>query len=340
MKKQHITIHDIARELNISASTVSRALHDHPRISKATRKAVLDLAKKYNYQPNVMASSLRRGSSKMVGVIVPRINRSFFAQVIGGMEESLAASGYQLMICQSNEKLEKEEAAISTLIHARVDAVILSLSMETHHYEHIRSLKEKGIRTLFFDRIPGDIQAPSVVVDDKLGAYLAVKHLLDSGYRRISHLAGPKHISIYRDRMDGYLQAMNEADIAVLPEWIMEEELVQAGGERAFEKAMHHGTSPEAFFCSGDFAALGVIQAARNAGLRVPGDLAVSGFSNEPFTAFLEPSLTTVEQHGGEIGREVAELFLQEDAYETNRQVVIKPELIIRNSTKSNIKPK
>lgn len=338
MSKTHITIHDMAKELNVSASTVSRALQDHPRISKSTREAVKRMAEKYNYQPNVVASSLRTGSSQTVGVIVPRINRNFFSSVIGGMESLLAAAGYHLMICQSHEKLSNEMAAIQTLIHARVDAVMLSISMETHSYEHISALMERGIRVFFFDRVAESIQAGSVVVDDRLGAYLSVKHLLDQGYRRIMHVSGAEEISIYRDRKRGYLDAMHEAGLEVDPSWVMAYPLNQAGGEAALHEARAGKLQPEAFFCAGDFAALGIMQAARQAGISVPGDLGISGFANEPFTAFVEPSLSTVDQQGLEMGSGVAEMFLrcQEEKSEPlfNEQKVLVPELIIRNSSR------
>ncbi len=335
MRKTHITIHDIARELNVSASTVSRALQDHPRISEPTREAVKRVAAKYNYQPNVVASSLRKGSSKTVGVIVPRINRNFFSKVIGGMEELLAASGYHLMICQTHEKLGNEVSAIQTLVNARVDAVMLSISMETFNYEHIRSLPERGIRLFFFDRAAGDIQTGSVVVDDRLGAYLSVLHLLEQGYRKIMHIAGADRINIYKKRKQGYLQAMHEAGIEVPSSWIMERNQVQEGGESAFSSSIK--IKPEAFFCAGDFAALGVMQAARKAGLNVPRDLGITGFANEPFTAFIEPSLTTVDQRGAEMGSMVAGMFLkceeEDTTSDTCEQKVLEPELIIRDSS-------
>ncbi len=190
MNKALVTIHDIAKELNISASTVSRALHNHPRISQATRDAVHEMAEKYAYQPNVVASSLRQGRSKTVGVVVPLINRSFFASVIGGMEEVLAASGYHLMICQTHEKLKDEKAAIQTLVNARVEAILLSVSMETSSGDHLRALLEKGIKLFFFDRILESVNVGSVMINDRLGAYLNVKHLLEQGYRKIIHVAG------------------------------------------------------------------------------------------------------------------------------------------------------
>jgi len=337
MNKTHITIHDLAKELKISASTVSRALHDHPRISEGTRLAVRRLAEKYNYQPNVVASSLRQGRSKTVGVVVPRINRNFFSNVIGGMEEVLAAAGYHLMICQTHEKLEDEKVAIQTLVNARVDAILISVSMETTRADHIESLEEKGIKLFFFDRILESVQVGSVVIDDRLGAYLNVKHLIEQGYRNIIHVAGAEQINIYRARKQGYLDAMAEAGIKVKPFWIMEKPLIQKGGESAFLEAFHMKNRPEAFFCAGDFAALGVMQAAINQGIRIPEDLGITGFANEPFTAFLQPSLTTIDQRGGEMGRIVAEMLMNcnetgKAPSECNR-TVLKPELIIRGSS-------
>jgi len=340
MRKTHITIHDIARELDVSASTVSRALQNHPRISVSTREAVQKVAAKYNYQPNVVASSLRKGSSRTVGVIVPRINRNFFSNVIGGMEEELAASGYQLMICQSHEKLESEISAIQTLVNARVDAVMLSISMETSGSEHIRKISDMGIPLFFFDRAAEDVQTGSVVVNDRFGAYLSVLHLLEQGYRRIMHVAGPDHIGIYRERKQGYLKAMHEAGIDVPADWIMEHALDQEGGDLAFQKGMNMTRKAEAYFCAGDFAALGVLQAARKKGLVIPGELGISGFANEPFTAFLEPSLTTVDQRGAKMGQRVAEMFLgceeNKSASDICEQIVLEPELIIRNSSLLN----
>ncbi|MCK4750446.1 MAG: LacI family DNA-binding transcriptional regulator, partial [Bacteroidales bacterium] len=334
MNKPHITIHDIARELNISASTVSRALHNHPRISEVTRAAVHKVAEKYNYQPNVVATSLRQGRSKTVGVIVPRINRNFFANVIGGMEEVLAASGYHLMICQTHEKLENEKTALQTLVNARVDAIILSVSMETSSDDHLRMLRDRGIKLFFFDRIIESLDAGSVVIDDRLGATLNVKHLIGQGYRRIMHVAGADHITIYRARKQGYLDAMAEAGIDVFPEWIIEKPLELEGGEAAFHEGMKLKGKPDAFFCAGDFAALGVMQAAKRSGMWVPDDLGITGFANEPFTAYLQPSLTTVDQRGGEMGRIVADMFMECSDKDSNStgcgKMVLKPQLIVR----------
>ena len=340
MNKPNITIHDIARELSVSASTVSRALQNHPRISQSTRDAVQKLAAHYNYQPNVVASSLRKGKSNTVGVIVPRISRNFFANVIGGLEEVIAASGYHLMICQTHERINNEISAIQTLVNARVDAIILSISMETISNDHIDYLMERGIRLFFFDRVYEGVNAGSVVIDDQLGAYLNVKHLLDQGYRKIVHVAGAEHISIYRERKKGYLKAMAETGIDVPPHWIIEKPLVQEGGDSAFALGMKMKEPPHAYFCAGDFAALGVMRSALKKGLKIPEELGITGFANEPFTEFLKPSLTTVDQRGGEMGKIVAEMFLQCGANNFAsgecEKIVLKPQLIIRNSSLLN----
>jgi LacI family transcriptional regulator len=282
-----------------------------------------------------MASSLRHGRSNTVGVVVPRINRNFFANVIGGMEEVLASSGYHLMICQTHEKMEDERAALQTLVNARVEAILLSVSMETTQADHITAIRDRGIKLFFFDRILENIQVGSVVVDDRLGAYLNVKHLLEQGYQRIIHLSGPEHITIYRSRKKGYIDAMSEAGIEVQPGWIIEKALVPEGGEEAFMKSLK--LKPDAFFCAGDYAALGVMQAAMKKGMQVPGDLGLTGFANELFTAHLKPSLTTVDQKGTEMGKMVAGMFLRcgETAIEASEceQIVLKPELIIRESS-------
>ncbi len=337
MPRAAITIKDIARELNVSASTVSRALRDHPRISQATRKAVQELAKKHNYRPDGIASSLRSGQSKTVGVIIPRINRNFFSNVIGGMEEMLAESGYHLIICQTHEREASEIEAIHTLINARVNAILVSMSMETRSKAHFELVRDRGIRLMFFDRKPDNFPIASVSIDDRTGAYENVRHLISQGYQRICHLAGAAHIGIYRARQQGYIDAMEEAGLEIRPEWILNEDLVVKGGEAAFSSLMHQADRPDAFFCAGDYAALGVLQAARSARVRVPEDLGISGFANEPFTAYVSPGLTTVDQRANRMGQTISRMLLdcigKEKKTTECAPVVLAPKLIVRGST-------
>jgi LacI family transcriptional regulator len=209
--------------------------------------------------------------------------------------------------------------------------------METKAADHLREIQKRGIRLLFFDRIAEEIETGSVVIDDRQGAYRNVKHLLQQGYRKIIHVAGADHITIYRDRKQGYLDAMNGAGIEVPPDWIQERPLVMEGGEAAF-LANHSSTDrPDAYFCAGDFAALGVLQAALKNGLRIPADLGISGFGNEPFTAFTHPTMTTVDQRGNEMGKNVAEMFMKcEDGKVKDAEcekLTLESQLIIRESS-------
>jgi LacI family transcriptional regulator len=196
---------------------------------------------------------------------------------------------------------------------------------------------ERGTRLFFFDRIVEEMEVGSVGIDNRLGACQSVEHLLGQGYRRIMHVAGPDHINIYRERKRGYLDAMTGAGIEVPPSWILEKPLVLEGGEAAFHEAISKGLDPDAFFCAGDFAALGVMQAAQVSGRKVPTDIGITGFANEPFTAFLNPSLTTVDQRGEEMGRNVAEMFMQCESGEAEadqcEKKVLVPRLIVRESS-------
>ncbi len=331
--KAHITIHDIARELGISASTVSRALKDNPRISAATRQAVHELAEKYQYKPNGIAASLRMGKGNTVGVIVPNIHRSFFSNVIAGMEEVLSKAGYNLMICQSNEKLEKEKAAISTLINARVDAILMSLSMETDSYDHFETLVEAGMKLVFFDRIPHKIAKSSVVINDYQAAYRLTEHLIEQGYRRPAHVGGSESINVYADRKRGFTDALLAHGINYSDDYVIITDMTKDGGEDAFDRFMELPIPPDAIMCSGDFTALGVAISARKRNIRIPEELGITGFANEDFTAFVSPPITTIDQHGRDVGREAAQAFLQEDMNGGQLNKIIEPSLLLRESS-------
>lgn len=331
--KQHITIHDIARELGISGSTVSRALNNNPRISKATRDAVQKLAKTYNYLPNTMASSLRKGKGNTVGVVIPNINRSFFSNVIGGIEEILSTAGYNLMICQTNEKIDKEKAALRTLLNARVDGILMSLSMETDDYRHIEDLLDRRVRMVFFDRIPEALPVHAVMIDDYNAAMKVTGHIINQGYTIPAHVGGSSKINVYANRQKGHIQAIQNNGKQLDKRYIIETDMTRAGGSAAFDQLMKLSPKPDAVVCSGDLAAHGVLIAAMESGLTVPGDLAISGFANEEFTAHIRPSLTSVNQKGNEIGKQTAELFLNGEQDEDKRQIVVEAEIILRESS-------
>jgi LacI family transcriptional regulator len=337
MKSVHVTIHDIAKILKISASTVSRALSDHPRISIDTKKRVRALAKKLHYQPNIIASNLRVGRTNTVGIIVPRINRNFFSNVIGGIEEIISNAGYRMMITQTNEDYNKEVENVKALINARVDGIILSLSADTKSFNHLKLVQRNGIALIFFDRVTDKIESSRVFIDDFDGAYNAVKHLISQGCKRIAHFTGPQHINIYINRKKGYIDALNDNNVDIKEDLIINDIITKDKGYSACRHLMSLKNKPDAIFAASDFAALGAMIYLKENGYKIPEDVALVGFANEPFTGLLEPGLTSVEQHSNEIGTEAAKLFLDEvrqgEVDTICRDVIIKPDLIIRKSS-------
>jgi len=334
--KKLITIHDIARELGISASTVSRSLNNNTRISKATRDAVQRMAAMHDYQPNKMAASLRMGSGNTVGVIVPNINRKFFASIISGIEQVLSQEGYNLMICQSNELREKEEKALATLLDARVDGILMSLSMETKSYEHIETAMRRGTQMVFFDRIPENLEVDSVVINDYQAAYKLTSKLIKQGYKRIAHVGGSRSINVYRNRNQGYRDALLAAHIEINEEWIIETSMTVEGGSNVLEDFVLAGNIPDAVVCAGDFAALGILQSAKKHSIEVPGHLLLSGFANEDFTSLISPKLTSVDQRGKDIGRFAAKRFLDKKKNMPTRKIELEAKIIYRSSTNDN----
>src|SRR6188768_934189 len=224
-KKERITIHDIARKLNITASTVSRALKDHPRISTETKKAVLKVAQKLNYQPNHIAAALRNGKSNIIGVIVPMADRTFFSSVIRGIEEIANTSRYQVIICQTYDNYEKEVATVEALLNSRVDGIIASHAKETVNFEHFLKVKERGIPLILFDRSNDELEVSHVVADDYLGSYKATEHLIQQGCKRIAHFSGAQRSSICRGRLRGYKEALTSSGLAFSESLVVESSL-------------------------------------------------------------------------------------------------------------------
>lgn len=340
MKKQRVTIHDIARELNTTASTVSRALQDHPRISKGMKKAVLELAQKLNYQPNSLASSLRRGKGNTIGVIIPRIDRYFFSSVIRGIEDVAYDAGYHVMICQSYDSVKREKDIVETLINGKVDGLLVSLASGTHDYSHFQLVINRGIPLLFFDRVPALLNVSKVQADDFAGANMAVKHLISQGCKRIVHFSGPRHVSIYKSRFEGYKAALLENNIAFEEKYVFDNVITKESGAAAAETIAGMTPRPDGVFSAGDFSALGAVVKFKELGIHIPDDIAIVGFANEPYAEILEPGLSSVDQHSTEMGHSVARLFIEEvsgkqSAY-VPRNVIVAPNLLIRGSSLRN----
>ena len=338
MLKNQITIKDIASELGISPSTVSRALKDHPDISEATKKAVKELAEKWDYQPNSIALSLRSQKSNIIGVVVPQLVHHFFSTVISGIEDVAYAAGYNVMICQSNEKYERELADVKALVSSRAEGLLVSFSKETRDFEHLKKLQSRGVPLVFFDRISEEMYTHSVIVDDFGGAFKATEHLVDIGCKRIAHLAGPDHLLISQNRQDGYQEALTKHNMPY------EEELVIAcddGPEEGVEQMkqlLALPNRPDGVFANNDLVAIGAMRAIKEAGLRIPEDIAVIGYSDWMVASVMSPSLSSVAQPGYEMGKVAAEILLKQidnpgEEWDFDTKI-LETEVIVRDSTR------
>ena len=336
MKKGKATIHDIAERLNTTASTVSRALNNNPRISEATKKQVLKMAKQLNYQPNNIASALRSGKSKLIGVIVPTANRNFFSSVVRGIEEIANNLNYKVIISQSYEEYEKEVDTIETLLSARVDGIIASIGKNTENFDHFQKVLDKGIPLVLFDRITDELEVSQVVIDDHYGAYQTVQHLIKQGCKRIVHFTSPKKINIYKERLRGYEDALKDNGIAIDQELIEESNMQLEDGRQSMQNILDKGIQFDAVFSASDYAAMGAIQVLKEHNFKIPQQVKLAGFGNEPFTTFSDPSITTVDQKSVPMGRVTAETFfelLKSGTKSVPQKTVLKPELIIRQSS-------
>lgn len=337
MNSKKTTIHDIAKELNITASTVSRALNNNPRISEATKKAVLSMAKDLNYQPNSLAAALRKGKSQLIGIIVPTINRSFFSSVIRGVEEVANTLDYRVIVSQSNEDIDTEIATLNAFLNARVDGVLVSIGKNTNQFEHYHNLIEKGIPLVLFDRTTNEIGTSQVVIDDYLGGYLATEHLIKQGCKKIAHFTNHRQVNIYKERYRGYLEALRDNDIPFDKSLVYQSNMQLEDGRDCTEKLLAKKQEFDAIFSASDYAAIGAMQVLKEHHKKVPEDIALVGFSNEPFTSFTDPPLTTVSQFPIEMGQAAAESFFEilnaKKKKFIPQKTVLQPELIIRDSS-------
>ncbi len=337
MKSKQITIKDIACELNISASTVSRALKDHPYINSDTKKRVISLAEKLNYTPNSLASSLRSHKTYTIGVIIPEIVHFFFSTVIAGIQEVAHDAGYTILFCPSNESYKREVLDTKALVTHRVDGLLVSFSNETMNFDHFKEVEKKNIPIVFFDRMIKEMDTSNVIVADYEGARKATKHLLEQGCTNIAHLAGSKHLNISKDRLNGYLDVLREHHLAVEQDYIQECGEYKEDGYKCTKKLFQLSNPPDAIFANSDMAAFGAMQAIKEMGLNIPYDIAIIGFSNWQFSEMIEPQLSTIAQPGREIGKVATRLLLDElnskDVIIQHKTKILPTELIIRGSS-------
>ncbi|MFA4839142.1 MAG: LacI family DNA-binding transcriptional regulator [Candidatus Neomarinimicrobiota bacterium] len=337
MNKGQVTIKDIAKLLNISSSTVSRALSNHPDISPETKKSVNDMAKQLDYRPDSIAQSLKNRRTNIIGVIVPEIKHRFFSAAISGIEDVAYGADYAIMVSQSNESFEREQINIRAMVSNRIAGLLISISQTTTNSDHFLQLKQRKIPFVFFDRVCEDIEASKVVVDDFKGAFKVVEHMIQSGYTKIAHLAGPKYLSISQERINGYRSALGKYSIPLNENLIVYGGLNEEDGICGFRKLMNAGQVPDAIFAVNDPVAIGAFEEIKRHGMKIPDDIAIAGFSNNPISFVVDPPLTTVDQHPYEVGREAARILISEIECKTESVTTVKKvldtTLIIRKST-------
>lgn len=337
MKKGQVTIRDIASKLNVSVSTVSRALRGAVEVNSETRKIVQETARKLNYEPNMVAQSLRSRTTHTLGIIVPDLVTHFFASTISGIQEVASKKGYNIMMCQSNESYETEIQNIHTLVASRVDGLLISLSKETSDYTHLHSLHARGIPLVFFDRICEEVNTSKVTVDDHDGAFKATEHLIEMGYRRIAHISGPEKLTISKNRLEGYLDALRKYNIPVEPELIRHSNLGEEDVRAQMNALLALPQPPDALFAINDPTAIQAMLLMKEKGVKIPEDVAVVGFNDSPESRIIEPGLSTVAQPAYEIGRLATKHILEQinDPEDFSPQnLTLKTELIIRDSSR------
>lgn len=330
----HTTIIDIAKRVGLSASTVSRALNDHPDIKEETKNLVRRTAQELHYTPNPMAQSLKSRRTMTIGVIAPEIKHDFFSSAISGIEEVAHQHGYTIIVCQSNESVEREIANVDVLIHYRVAGVVVSISQETKCGEHFQELLRKKIPLVFFDRVCDDVQASKVVIDDERSAFDAVTYLLRKGYTKIAHFAGPQDLRICSKRMQGYADALQQHGIPMAEEFVRHGGLDEQDGYRSMDALIRDGAMPEAIFAVNDPVAIGAYQRIKEAGLRIPDDIAILGFSNSTIASLVDPPLTSIEQPSFDMGSRSAEILLDiiDGRMTVPRTLVLETKLVVRKS--------
>ncbi|WP_304198707.1 LacI family DNA-binding transcriptional regulator [Flavobacterium alvei] len=338
MENGKVTIHDIAKELNIDSSTVSRALSNNPRVKQKTKDRILEKANEMGYQRNLLASSLRNNKTNTIGVIVPRISRHFFSSAIAGIEETAYEAGYNVIICQSLEQLNREQKIANTLLANRVDGVLISVSMETTDSDYLQIFKKNGTPLVFFDRhcdIPGN---SNVVIDDFQGGFDATEHLILQGCKKIAHFSGPQELEIYKNRFKGYKSALEKHNIKLDSNLVIPSKLMEIDGIESAKKLLSQTIPIDGIFSSNDTAAISALQYLKGKGIKIPEDIAIVGFSNEPISSVIEPSLTTIDQPGFEMGKIAANLLLAQINNKPGtivaETIILKPVLIKRNSSK------
>ncbi len=337
-REKEITIYDIARQLDISAATVSRALKDHPAINKHTKKKITDLAEKLGYRSNNFASNLRTQRTNTIGVMVHELRSQFMTSVLSGIEKITTEANYDLIIAHSSETYKKEAANAQNLFHKRVDGVIASLAFDTENLAHFEPFERKGIPVIFFDRVFEDSEGAKVIINNRKAGYDATTHLIEQGCKRIAHITANLKRNVYAERLKGYQQALTEHGIKYNEKYVIVDDLSEEASIHSARKILAMKPMPDGIFITNDFCAAVCIQTLKEAGVRIPEDIAVVGFNNDVICKIIEPKLSTINYPGNEIGEIVARNLINHLQGNTNinltNTIIIKSELIVRESSR------
>lgn len=331
------TIKDIAQQLNLSKSTVSRALRDSYDVSAKTKQKVMKLVKKLDFEPNAVAMNLRQHKTLTIGVVIPSFRIPFYSTAICGIHEAAANAGYNVMICQNEESYESEIINVNSLIKSRVDGLIISFSKKTSDYDHILKIQRKDFPVVLFNRISDELNLPSVSVDDYESAYDATNYLAKRGCKHIAHITGPDNLKLSQDRKSGFIQCLKDRSLRIRESWIVESDFSIESGKKATEYLLSLPVKPDAIFCVCDAVAFGVMMVLKNKGIRIPQDISVMGYTDEPVAVLVDPPLTTVTQPIFEIGKRAGQLLIDVINRKTDRSqrsnIQLRTSIVERRST-------
>lgn len=337
LQEKEVTIYDIARKLNISSATVSRALKDDPVVSKKTRKKIFDMAEEMGYRSNLFASNLRKQRTHTIGVLLHELNSNFITSVLAGIEKVTTEAGYDLIIAHSSESYTKEVSNAKNLFHKRVDGLIASLSFDTTDLSHYKPFKDKGVPVVFFDRVEQDGNNTVVIIDNSHCGYIATKHLIEQGCKRIAHVTSSLKRNVYSQRYKGYREALNEYGIPFDESLLLVNDLSEKAGIESALHILQMNEQPDGIFFTNDFVAAVGMRTLKEHGIRIPEDIAVVGFNNDAISQLIEPTLTTINYPGSDMGEIAARNLINHlagigDLSQTNT-VIVRSELIVRQSS-------
>ncbi|WP_114940756.1 LacI family DNA-binding transcriptional regulator [Mucilaginibacter endophyticus] len=337
---KEITIYDIAARLNVSAATVSRALKDHPRVSKATKKLIAKTADEMGYRSNSIASNLRKKQSNIIGVIVPRLNSNFMADVLAGIEKVANSNNYNLFISQSLESTKKEASNAKAMLNNRVDGLLVSVAYDTTDFDHFEPFIKRNVPIIFFDRVFEHESCPQIYIDNFKAAHDITDHLIKQGSKRIVHIGGNQLRNVYSERFQGYKRALEENNLTFDKNLVIINDLTSKSGAEAAQEILKMSPLPDGLFVANDICAIGCMQVLKKEGINIPADIAVAGFNNDPTATVIEPSLTTVNYKGYEMGEVAAKLMINrlvdKNDFQETHSLILRSELIIRESSLRN----